>query len=144
LGVFDLTQALKKAREKGLDLIKITEKTSPPVCKIGDYGKYHYLMQKKARGQKHKKAGELKNIRLTFAMSEHDLETRLKTAEKFLKKGIKVRIEMILRGRQKRLAAFAEKKLNLFLQNLSSSLEFNVERPVKKEGRGFTVIVSSR
>jgi len=80
LGVFSLTDALRKSREAGLDLIQVTEKVDPPVCKLLDYGKYAYQEKKKERKQKQDRSGELKSIRLRFNISPHDLETRAKSA----------------------------------------------------------------
>ena len=142
LGVFNLEEALKRAREAGLDLIGITDKVQPPVCKIMDYGKYVYQLKKKERKQKTIKIGELKNIRLTFNISEHDMETRVKAAEKFLKKGNKVRIEMVLRGRQKALSNFARQKVNKFLEILQQTTPIKTERELKRQARGLTMIIT--
>jgi len=142
LGVLRLEDALRKAREAGRDLIQVTQKIDPPVCKIADYGKYAYQMKKKERKQKPQKIGELKSIRLRFNISPHDLETRAKTAEKFLKKGYKVRIEMVLRGREKYLSNFARQKLNQFLEILQNLIPIKVEREIKRETRGLTMIIT--
>lgn len=140
LGVFELKEALKQANQKELDLIEIAEKAEPPVCKIGDYKKYLYQEEKKK--QKVKKTGGLKNLRLSFNISKHDLETRLKTVEKFLKKGYKVRVEMRLRGREKALSDFAGEKINKFLEILKESTPFKIERELKRESQGLTIIIS--
>ncbi|MCD6500602.1 translation initiation factor IF-3 [bacterium] len=142
LGIFNLEEALKRSRQAGLDLIKITEKVQPPVCKMMDYGKYLYQQSKKEKKQRRVQAGELKNIRLTFNISEHDMTTRVKTAEKFLTKGYKVRIELVLKGRQKAHPDFAKQKLNQFLEFLQKSIPIKVERELKKQPRGFNMIIS--
>ena len=142
LGIFSLQDALQKAKESGLDLIKITEKVDPPVCKIIDYGKYLYRQSKKEKKTNIQKGGELKNIRLSFNISPHDLETRAKAAEKFLKKGNKVRMEMVLRGREKWLSDFSRGKVNQFISSLSKLIPINIERELKRESRGLTMIVS--
>lgn len=141
LGVMSLAEALQKSQERGLDLIQVTEKIEPPVCKIMDYGKYLYQQRKKERGQK-PKGGSLKGIRLGFGISQHDLETRARQTEKFLKQGNKVRIEMRLRGREKALADFAKEKINKFLEILQSLIPYKVERDLKREPRGFTMIIA--
>ena len=141
LGVLALTKALQIARERGFDLIQVTEKIEPPVCKLMDYGKYLYQLKKKERSVKHHTGGELKGIRLTFGISEHDLETRAKQAEKFLKKGDRVRIEMKLRGRQKALQGFAREKIKKFLEILEKSIPIKIERELKKQPRGLTMII---
>ncbi len=144
LGVLVLTKALQIARERGFDLIQVTEKIEPPVCKLMDYGKYLYQLKKKERSVKHHTGGELKGIRLTFGISEHDLETRAKQAEKFLKKGDRVRIEMKLRGRQKALQGFAREKIKKFLEILEKSTPIKIERELKKQPRGLTMIIAKR
>ena len=142
LGVLSLTEALGKAKEQNLDLIQVTRKIQPSICKIGDYGKYLYSLQKKERKVKSKKIGELKGIRLRFNISLHDLQIRAKTAEKFIQEGKKVRIEMVLRGREKALGEFARKKVEQFLEILKAKLPIKVEKELKREARGFTMIVS--
>jgi len=144
LGIFNLREAFKLAEEHNLDLIQVTEKVEPPVCKLGDYGKYLYWFQKKKRAVKAKKGGELKGIRLGFNISQHDLETRARQAEKFLKEGQKVKIEMLLRGREKALGDFAKEKINQFLEILEKLIPIKMERPLKREPRGFTMIISKQ
>lgn len=141
LGVMPLEKALQTAMERNLDLIQVTEKVEPPVCKIMDYGKYLYQQKKKEKAAR-PKGGELKGIRLGFNISQHDLETRVRQAEKFLKAGDKVRIEMRLRGREKALGNFAKEKINKFLEILTSLVPYKVERELKREPRGFTMIIS--
>ncbi len=142
IGVVSLEEALRIARERNLDLIQVTEKVTPAVCKIGDYGKYLYREEKRERSTHKHKGGELKGIRLTFNISLHDLETRARQAEKFLNKGNKVRIELPLRGRQKALGDFAKEKINKFLEILNNITPIKIERELKREPRGFTMIIS--
>ena len=143
LGVLSFKDAMDEAWQSGLDLVKITDNVEPPVCKIMDYGKYAYQEQKKARKQQHQKGGETKSIRLTFNISPNDMKTRIKTAEKFLNKGDKVRIELVLRGRQKAysLRSHAEEKIKEFLEMLKESTIVKIERELKKEGKGLTMII---
>ena len=91
---------------------------------------------------KKQKGGEMKGIRLTFNISLHDLETRAHQAEKFLKEGDKIRIEMVLRGREKAHADFAKEKISQFLEILEKQIPFKIERELKREPRGFTIIIS--
>ncbi len=140
VGIVSLQEALQIARERNLDLIQVTDKVEPPVCKISDYGKYLYRLRKKEK--KTKKSNETKGIRLRFNISEHDLETRINQAEKFLKEGNRVKIEMILRGREKRLSEFAKEKINLFIENLNKKIAIKNETGLKKKGNGFFIVVS--
>ncbi|MEA3293141.1 MAG: translation initiation factor IF-3 [Patescibacteria group bacterium] len=142
LGVISLEKALQISRERNLDLIQITEKVEPPVCKIMDYGKYLYIQKKKTKIRKPQ--GELKKIRLSFNISVHDLETRANLAKNFLEQGNKVRIELQLRGRQKALTNFAKEKMNKFLENLGEIISFKVEKELKREPRGLTILISKQ
>ncbi len=128
--------------ERNLDLIQVTEKVEPPVCKIMDWGKYLYSLEKKERVSRVKTGGEIKGIRLGFNISLHDLEIRAHQAEKFLKKGDKVRVELILRGREKAHGDFAKEKINQFLEILEKLIPIKTERELKRESRGFTIIIS--
>ena len=130
------------AQERNLDLIQVTEKVDPPVCKIMEYGKYLYSLHKKSKGAKTKTAGGIKGIRFGFNISPHDLEVRAKQTEKFLKKGYKTRVEIILRGREKAHPDFAKEKLNQYLAILEKLTPIKVERELKKEPRGFSMIIA--
>jgi len=141
MNIFD---AIELAKSKGLDLIQVTEKVEPPVCKIADYGKYLYQQQKKERKTNKLGGGELKEIRLTFNISPHDVETKINQAKNFLSKGNKVKISMMLRGREKALGDFATNKIKMFLDNLNSLIQIKTERELKREPRGFTIIVSKK
>ncbi|MFH1462686.1 MAG: translation initiation factor IF-3 [bacterium] len=142
MGVVSFEEAGRIAIERELDLIQVTEKVEPPVCRLGDYGKYLYREEKKEKLSKKHKGGELKRIRLTFNISLHDLETRARQTEKFLSKGNKVMIELPLRGREKALGNFAKEKINKFLEILNNIIPIKTERELKREARGFTMIIS--
>jgi len=141
LGMMQIQEALRLASERRLDLIQVTEKVEPPVCKIMDFGKFLYQEEKKRRDAKPQKGGELKIIRLTYNIAPHDLATRADQAEKFLKRGDKVLIDLRLRGREKALQDFARDKIQTFLELLSSRISFKIERDIKREPRGLTLIV---
>lgn len=142
IGVLPLAEAIAKAKEKGLDLVQVTEKVDPPICKMVDYGKYLYNLQKKEKAAKNSKGGELKRIRLTFGISDHDAETRARQAEKFLKTGDKVMIEMRLKGREKAHKDFAKEKIDKFIELVNQTIPVKVERDLKKQPRGFTIIIT--
>lgn len=145
LGVLPLEEALRTAYERNLDLIQVTEKVDPPVCKIMDYGKYSYQETKKEKSAaKKQKVSELKGIRLTFNIGQHDMEVRARQAEKFLKDGDKVRIDIILRGREKALGNFAREKIGKFLEVLQVFIPYKIERELKKEMKGFSMIISKQ
>ena len=144
LGIVPIREAIFMAEEKGLDLIQVTEKVDPPVCRIGDYGKYLYSLKKKDKGIK-VKTGELKNVRLSFNISDNDLNTRANNAIKFLKNKEKVRIELILRGREKGLDQVGKekiKKLIVFIEK--QEIEIKIEKELKREPRGLSMIISKK
>jgi len=141
LGVLPFEQALNLAKEKNLDLIQVTERGEPPVCKIGEYGKYLYQQQKKERKIK-QKGGGIKTIRLTFGISDHDLEIRAKTAEKFLERKDLVKIEVVLRGREKALQGMVRGKVNKLIEIIKKAIPIKVEKDLKRDGRGLTMIIS--
>ncbi len=131
------------AQERNLDLIQVTEKVDPPVCKIGEYGKYLYSLQKKEKAVK-VHTSEVKGIRIGIATSLHDIETKVNQAEKFLRKGDKIKIEMILRGRQKAFKNMAKEKISQFVENLNKKVPVKLESDIKKDFRGLTTIVSKK
>ena len=143
VGVVSLGEALRMAQERNLDLIQVTEKVEPPVCKIGEYGKYLYSLQKKEKAIK-MHTSEVKGVRIGIATSVHDIETKVNQAEKFLKKGDKVRIEMILRGREKAFKDLAREKINQFLEILNKKIPIKLESDIKKGFRGLTTMISKK
>lgn len=98
IGVMSLQDALQKAKDQGLDLIEVAPQANPPVCKIVDYGKYKYRQEKKERKQQ--KSQQLKEMRLTSRIDDHDFETKIKHIKRFLKGEDRVRVTMIFRGRE--------------------------------------------
>ena len=144
LGVIPIREALAMAEERNLDLIQVTEKVDPPVCRIGDYGKYLYSLKKKDKGVK-VKTGELKNVRLSFNISDNDLNTRANNAIKFLKNKEKVRIELILRGREKGLDQVGKEKIKKLIEFIEKQeIEIKIEKELKREPRGLSMIISKK
>ncbi len=128
VGVISLDQALEKAREEGVDLVEISPKADPPVCRIIDYGKMLYALKKKEqKGKQGTKTQEIKGIRLTFRIGEGDMERQRKKAREFLEEGHPIRIQLVMRGREKAHKDIAFEKLNSFIAGLAdiSRLENN-------------------
>ena len=101
LGDMDNPKAQELARERGLDLVEINPTARPPVCKLMDFGKHKYDLAKKEKEQnKKQKENELKEIRLTLKISDHDLSYKAKNAREFFDRGNKVRVSLRLRGRE--------------------------------------------
>lgn len=134
---------MKAAGERGLDLIEIVPNAKPPVAKIMDYGKYLYREAKEDRKQKAKqKKDEMKTIRLTAKIGPHDMQTKAVQASEFIKEGLKVRIELVLRGRekyQKTIHDLSRKKVENFIKIISVPTKTIQE--IKKEPRGFSAII---
>ena len=136
-----MAEALQMAREKELDLVEIAPKAQPPVCKIMDYGKYQYQQSKQERLSKAKqKKIEVKGIRIGFRTDSHDLEFKKNQAEKFLKKGDKVKVEIRLRGREKAHQDLARKNLHDFLKIIA--IPYKMEQEIKRFPGGFNVIIT--
>jgi translation initiation factor IF-3 len=102
LGVFSLDKALEMARERNLDLVEVAPQARPPVCRIMDYGKYLYEIHKKAQeAKKHQKQVQVKEIKFRPKISIHDYTFKLRHVQRFLKEGNKVKVTVMLRGREK-------------------------------------------
>ena len=100
-GVLPTQQALRMAKERGLDLVEVASNAEPPVCKIVDYGKYKYIQEKhKKEAHKHQKGGKLKELKFRIGIDPHDYLIKIVHAEDFLAEGNKVRIQLQFRGRQ--------------------------------------------
>ena len=140
-GVVSITEALEKAKERELDLVQITDNVVPPVCKITDYGKYVYEENKKKKKQEKSSKVQVKSIRLGFSISDHDMETRVKSAEKFLNEGDSVRIVLPLKGRQKALQEVGREKIARFITMIQEKAEVKTEKEMSKEPRGLTVTI---
>lgn len=101
LGIMSAKEALRKAEERNLDLVKISPNAKPPVCKIMDYGKYRFDMIKKEKEAKKKqKVIEVKELRLSPNIDTHDVQVKVKKAIEFLKNGDKVKVSIRFRGRE--------------------------------------------
>ena len=137
LGLLNTQTALQMAKDKGLDLVEVTENVQPPICKIIDYGKYKYIQEKKEKKQQSsQKKSETKGIRIGLATSSHDLEIRIKQIEKFFKEGHKVRLEMKLRGREKAHFDLAKEKLESFIKTIPGAKQ---EDTIKRSPQGLSV-----
>ncbi len=143
LGILTLEEALKKANEAGLDLIEISPTANPPVAKITEKGKYFYEQEKKEKlAKKKRKEVEIKSIRIGIGTGTHDLELKAKQADKFLKEGNKVKIDLALRGREKYLKRdFLEERIKRLLSLISTQF---LEDTIQKNPKGFNVVISPK
>lgn len=138
LGVFSFAEARNIAQDKGLDLVVVTRKATPPVYKLGDYSKEKYKEAKKRKKLRLKEKHSLpKLIRIGFSEGEHDLNTKYKRLIKFLKEERTVSIEMKLRGREKAHFDLARQKITTFIKGIN--IPVKIIQPLKKTPRGFIV-----
>ncbi len=119
LGVFAHEEALNLAKEKGLDLVEVAPQAVPPVCRIMDYGKYLYELHKKAQeAKKHQKQIQVKEIKFRPKISIHDYNFKIRHVHRFLKEGNKVKITVMLRGREKAKPELARQILDRVFEDV--------------------------
>lgn len=149
LGIVSGEKAKQLAEEAGLDLVLIAQTATPPVCKIMDYGKFKFEQSKKQKeARKNQKVVEIKEIRLSgrysknLAIGEHDLQFKAKNAIKFLEAGNKIKLSIMLKGRQVANSELGIEIINKFIEMI---LEAGVvEKAAKVEGRFITAIVAPK
>lgn len=147
IGVMTTEAAIKLAQDAELDLVEVNPKANPPVVKIVNLGQLKYEKEKQAHKQKmQQKKVETKNIRLTFKMSPHDMDMRLSQAEKFLAKDDKVKVELILRGRERQYPQKAAEIVRGFFARLQAFPELHVEaeQPLTNQGGRFNIILINK
>ena len=138
-----LSEALEKAREQELDIMEIGKKEDIVLVKMLDYGKYLYRMKKQTQKQKAKgKAPDMKTLRITFKIGEHDLDVKRKQAEKFAADGHPLRVSLMLRGRENHYSDLASEKIESFVQSLEEI--YKADAPVKKSGNVFNVMLKPK
>ena len=143
LGVISLQEALEKAEDKKLDLVLVAPNVNPPVCKIMNYGKYKFEQAKKEKEAKKKqKVLEIKEIRITPNIEEHDFGFKSKNARKFLEDGNKVKITVRFKGREVNNVKLGENVLEKFIQELEDVSV--VEKKPKLEGRNMFIMLSKK
>lgn len=143
LGVVSTKDAMKEAATKNLDLVKIAPQGNPPVCKIMDYGKYKFELAKKEKEAKKKqKIVDIKEVRVSPVIEEHDFDFKSKNALRFLQDGDKVKITVKFRGRELNHTKLGENILEKFAEVLKDVGV--VEKKPKLEGRNMTMVVAPK
>ncbi|OGV10439.1 MAG: translation initiation factor IF-3 [Ignavibacteria bacterium RIFOXYA2_FULL_37_17] len=141
LGVVSSKEAIKKAEEAQMDLVEIAPQATPPVCKIIDYGKFIYEIQKREKLQKKKQVvSVLKEIRLHPNTDTHDFDFKARHAVNFIENGDKVKVSVIFKGRELAYTEIGETLLRKFLERLSDVAK--VEQEPKFEGRAMHAILA--
>lgn len=141
LGVMSSEEALALAQSKGLDLVNIAPMAQPPVCKIMNFGKYRFELQKREKeNRKNQKIVNIKEVQLSPSIDTNDFNTKCRNAAKFLSKGDKVKVTVRFRGREVSHSEIGEALLARFAESVSES--GSVERPAKLEGRNMTMFLA--
>ena len=129
-----------QAEEKELDLVKISPMAKPPVCKIMDYGKYRFEQTKREKeNRKNQKVIELKEIRLSATIDQHDMEVKAKACQKFLGNGDKVKVTIRFKGRQIKHGDIGMDVMDAFYEMVKDAA--SVDKPAKQEGRNMIMIL---
>jgi len=143
LGVLPFNEALRMAREKGLDLIEIAPSAKPPVAKIISFDKFRYQKEKELKKQRvSQKAKEMKQVRVSGRAALNDLKIKADKVNGFLAEGHPVEIQLVLKGREKANRAWARVKLEEFLKMLAP--EYKIVSQIKSGGRGFSVSIAKK
>ncbi len=139
LGVVATVEALRMAREQELDLVEVSPKTNPPVCKIMDYGKFKYQLAKKAHEAKKKQAVvQLKEMKLGLKIEEHDLAFKVKHMKEFLGDGYKVKVIIMFKGREVLHIDMGEKLAQKVIESIKDTGA--LEQKLRFDGRNIVMI----
>lgn len=143
LGVMSKRDALEVAYKQNLDLLCVAPKARPAVCKVVDYGKYHFEQQKKAKEAKKKQhVVEIKALRLSPVVDTHDFETKLRHAQKWIEQGMKVKIDMRFRGRMMTRQDVGKEIMDEFVEKMSEIAI--VEKKPKLEGNTMSTTLAPK
>lgn len=143
LGIMSAKEALQRAQEAELDLVKIAPHAKPPVCKIIDYSKYRYeMLRKEKEARKKQKSVEVKEIRMSPNIDDNDLNTKVSAARKFIEKGNKVKVTLRFRGRERAHMSQTKYILDDFAEKLSDIAV--IEKPAKVEGRTIVIFLTAK
>ena len=133
-GVVPIAEALKKATEAGLDLVEVAPQANPPVCRVMDYAKFLYAKTKQEReNRQHQRVTRLKEMRFRPQIDEHDYQTKFRSLVKFLKRGNKVKVTLVFRGREMAHQEFGHQLLNRLQTEIADVAQ--IERAPAQEGR---------
>lgn len=143
LGVMPIAQAMARAAESNMDLVKIAPQAKPPVCKIIDYGKYRFEQAKRDKeAKKNQHVVDIKEIRLSLNIDTHDFNTKVGHASRFLKEGDKVKVSIRFRGREMGHPEQGHQIMRKFAEACSEIA--NVEKSSKLEGRNMLMFLAPK
>ncbi|WDP93331.1 MAG: translation initiation factor IF-3 [Desulfobacter sp.] len=143
VGVLPIAEALRIAENENMDLVEVSPDAKPPVCKVMDHGKYKYeLTKKKQEAKRKQKSTQIKEIKVRPKTGDHDLETKVRHVEKFIKNNDKVKITLVFRGREFMLKEQANAVLEKVVEMTKEFAQ--VEQYPKFEGRVITMLLGPR
>ncbi|WP_425350799.1 translation initiation factor IF-3 [Clostridium muellerianum] len=141
--IIKTNEALNRAREEGLDLVMISPKAKPPVCRIMDYNKFLYEQSKKEKeARKNQKVVDIKEIRLRPNIEEHDIEIKANNAKKFLSNDNKVKVSIRFRGRENNYTHAGNKVFDIFISKIGDIAV--IEKAPKLEGNNMIMILTPK
>ena len=143
VGIVAISDALNKASEAGLDLVEIAPQANPPVCRVMDYAKFLYAKEKQDReNRQHQRQTQLKELRFRPQIDDHDYQTKLRSLVKFLKRGNKVKVTLVFRGREMAHQEFGRRLLDRLQIDIAEVAQ--VERAPIQEGRFIYMTLTPR
>jgi translation initiation factor IF-3 len=143
IGVMKTGDAIRAARSQELDLVEINPKTDPPVARIMDFGQFKYQQEKEARLRKaHQHVVDTKGVRLSLRIGVNDMNIRREQTWKFLNEGNKVKVEVILRGREMQQGPMVIEMLKKFIGEVSAQVPVRFEQEVERQGNKITAIIA--
>ncbi len=143
LGVIPTSEALAMAEERGLDLVEVSPKARPPVCKIMDYGKYMYQLNKRAKeAKKRQHVTVVKEVKMRPKIEPHDYDFKVRHAREFLAAGDKVKMTVIFRGRELAHKELGRRLMERAIEDLSDAA--NVEVAIRAEGRSMVMVLAAK
>jgi len=143
-GIIATIEAIDMARDLGLDLVEVSPHARPPVCKLLNYGKYKYELEKKSREQKKNSSQvRLKEVRMQPKIEQHDMNFKARHVQEFLEQGNKVKVTVRFRGREFAHTELGKAKLDKILEHLGGD-SYKVDNPPKMEGRFMSMLLSPK
>lgn len=143
LGIFSSQEAIRLAKEEGLDLVMISDRSDPPVCRIIDYGKYKFSQEKKAKeARRRQHNASLKEVKMRYKIEEHDYNVRINQALRFLNSGDKVKATITFKGREIQHTNLAIELLNKMAEDLKHLAD--IQQAPSKDGKHMIMILSPK
>jgi translation initiation factor IF-3 len=143
LGIMAPKEAVEIARERELDLVLVSDKANPPVCRVMDYGKFKFEQQKKQRkARKNQHTSKVKEVKMRYKIEEHDYNVRVNRAEKFIKDGDKVKATITFRGRERQHENLAEDLLKRMASDLKETAD--IQQAPKREGHRMMMLLAPK